>query len=405
MNALADRPNDIPQEFVKRWSLPEVPEAATCPFRAADGLRAGPDIFYNLLDEPRNLGAPGHWIVARHSLQKEILQNPEVFSSRRIAGFSALIGEDWPLVPLELDPPEHGQYRDLVNPLFSPRRINELEGGVREAAIELIEVVRKQGGCEFMEAFGRPFPVGVFMRLMGLPLEDMPTFLDWEENLLRGPSMEARISAATSINSYLLDLIATRRRKPTDDLVSFAIKSELDGKPWSDERVLGFCYLLFVGGLDTVAAVLGFSFREMAMRPEQQREIRASAEIVPHAVEEYLRAFGVVQTSRYLTRDFEFHGFKWKKGERVVIHTSLGSRDDTFYDNPHEIDFHRRETRHLSLAAGPHRCLGAHLARRELSIALEEWARRVPEFRITNGEQTVVHALGVMGVDHLPLSW
>jgi len=151
--------------------------------------------------------------------------------------------------------------------------------------------------------------------------------------------------------------------------------------------------------------VLGFTFQEMAAHPEQQRVIKRDKSIIPQALEEYLRAFGVVETFRYLTRDYEFHGNQLKKGERVVIHTSYSSRDDTFYENPHEIDFNRKETRHLTLAAGPHRCLGAHLARREFQIALEEWSTRVPEFRLTEGAEAIVHAVGVMGVDYLPLSW
>jgi cytochrome P450 len=396
---------NVPPERLKRWDPGEDPEAATCPYRAAAKLHEGPDVFFNLVADIRNRGRPGSWVVTRYDLQREVLQNAEIFSSKGIAGFSALLGESWPLVPLELDHPDHAQYRALLNPLFSPARVAELEAGVREAAVELIEKVRAKGECEFMEDFGRPFPVGIFMRLMGLPLEEMPRFLDWEEGLLRGSTLEARVSAAANIKQYLTDLIADRRGKPTSDLVSFAVTARIDDRPLSDDAVMGICYLLFVGGLDTVAATLGFTFRELAFTPELQRELRADSGIIPDAVEEFVRAFGVVTTSRFLTRDHEFHGVTLREGDRVVIPLGLASRDDRVYENPHAIDFRRRNNRNISFSAGPHRCLGSHLARREFKIALEEWMARVPEFRVKDGEKTAVHTTGVWGVDHLPLVW
>lgn len=404
MNETSSPRADIPAELIRQWDLQQDPDSAKCPYHAADKLHDGPDIFYNLIQDPR-FDVPGMWVVTRYELQKEVLQNPDLFSSQRIAAFSSLLGEDWPLVPLELDPPEHADYRALVNPLFAPMKVNDLEDSVRQAAVDLVEKARAQGGCEFMEAFGRPFPVGVFMRLMGLPLEEMPIFLEWEEDLLRGSNIEARVGAASNIKQYLLDLIDKRRKNPVDDLVSFAVTSKISGKPMPDERILGMCYLLFVGGLDTVAATLGFTFREMATQPEQQRQLRADPELIVSAVEEYVRAFGVVTTNRYVTEDAEFHGIQLRKGDRVSIPLGLASRDSHAYDEPHKIDFMRRNTRNMSFGGGPHRCLGSHLARREFKIALEEWTNRIPEFRVKEGESPVVHSTGVWGVDYLPLTW
>jgi len=154
-----------------------------------------------------------------------------------------------------------------------------------------------------------------------------------------------------------------------------------------------------------VAATLGFTFRELARRPELQRQLRADPGLIPDAVEELIRAFGVVTTSRFLTRDFEFHGVTMHKGEMVTMPFGVASRDDTEYDKPDVVDFSRENTRNISFAAGPHRCIGSHLARREFRIALEEWTQRVPEFRIKDGETPVAHSAGVWGVDYLPLVW
>jgi cytochrome P450 len=256
-----------------------------------------------------------------------------------------------------------------------------------------------------MEAFGRPFPVSVFMRLMGLPAEEMPLFLDWEESILRGATMADRARAASSIKQYLIHLIAARRAKPTGDLASFVVGLQVDGRPISDERALGICYLFFVAGLDTVASTLGFTFRELAERPELQQQLRVEPGLIPDAVEEFVRAFGVVVDYRYLSQDYEFHGARMRKGDLVELPLGVGSRDPHEYPDPHRIDFKRENTRSITFAAGPHRCIGSHLARREFRIALEEWTTRVPEFRIKPGDQPRVQAESVWGVSYLPLVW
>jgi cytochrome P450 len=187
--------------------------------------------------------------------------------------------------------------------------------------------------------------------------------------------------------------------------VSYIVGCQVEGNPVSDERALGIVYLFFVAGLDTVAGTLGFAFRELAERPELQRQLRADPGLIPDAVEEFFRAFGIVVTFRYLTRDHEFHGVRMRKGDMVEIPLAVASRDPAEYENPHLVDFHRENTRNLTFAAGPHRCIGSHLARREMKIALEEWMQRVPEFRIAPGQTAVAHAESVLGVNRLPLVW
>ncbi len=391
------------QGTLQSWDLSQDPEATACPFRAAAKLHAGPDVFFNPTRPRANI--PPGWYVTRFELQREILQNPEVFSSDNIAGFSRLLGESWPLIPLELDPPQHSKYRMLLNPLFAPARINALEGAIRADAARLIEGFRADGSCEFMAAFGRPFPVGVFLRLMGLPHEEMPQFLKWEDDLLHGRTHEQRVGAATAIKAYLLDLIAARRAHPVDDLASAVVNGRVDDKPLSDEAILGLCYLLFVGGLDTVAASLGFAFRELAKQPALQEQIARNPEIIPDAVEEMIRAHGVVTTFRYLTRDHDFHGAAMKKGDRVTLPLGLASRDDAEYPDPHAIDFSRSNTRSITFSAGPHRCVGSHLARREFKIALEEWNTRIGPFSLTPGSSPKSYAVGVWGMESLDLSW
>jgi cytochrome P450 len=231
--------------------------------------------------------APGSWMLSRAEDVRHVLQQPELFSSKGIAGFSRMVGESWDLIPLELDPPEHAKFRTVLNGIFAPAKVKALEEGVRASAIALIDRVVGRGECEFVEAFGRPFPVSIFMQLMGLPDEDTALVNGWEHQLLHSTDMMTRIAGAKGFLDYLRELIARRRREPTDDLTSFAIQAQVDGRPLTDDEVMGICYLLVVAGLDTVAASLGLHFRHLALNPDHQARLRADPSLIPDAVEEF----------------------------------------------------------------------------------------------------------------------
>lgn len=391
---------------IRDWSLASDPDAAICPFRAAAKLHDGPDIFF-LPGEAhvRAAGLGGNWVVTRHALQEEILLDPVRFSSHLSIGFSRLVGDDWPLVPLELDPPEHGLYRKVLAPWFGPGKARELSGEIRRLAIDLIEGFRGQGSVEFITGFAQPYPVTVFLLLMGLSPDRMTTFIAWEDDLLRGADMQVRGAAAASIKAFLLDLIEQRRRAPGDDIVSYLISYQLDGGPIPDDRLLGLCFMLFAGGLDTVTSVLGFVFRELALRPELQATLRADPGTVPAAADEFIRAFGVVNTFRYATCDMDFHGVAIAKGDLIQLPLGLASRDDRMHADPHRIDFGRATKRSLSFSTGPHTCAGMHLARTEIRIALEEWIARVPEWHISDNSQILTATESVWALHRLPLVW
>ncbi len=394
-------PGHVPPHMVRDWAFATAPGALEDPFSALSVLYDGPDIFWT----PRvRFGAPA-WVVTRHDLICEIAKDPATFSSTYQSGFSQLIGEDWDLIPLEKDPPDHDKYRTLMNPLFSPRQVARIEGSVRGTAERLVRTLAAQGQGDLMAGFARPFPVSVFLSLMGLPAELTPQFLGWEDGLLHGKTPEDRVDAAIAIKQYLTGVIAERRRMPTDDLVSFAVTSKVDGRPLDDEEIMGICYLLFVAGLDTVASTLGFVFKHLAEDQANQRLLRDEPALRPAAIEECLRAFSATTSHRLLTRDIDFHGAPMKAGDRVTVCWALSGLDDREFSDPRRIDFHRENIRHTTFAVGPHRCIGSHLARRELRIALDLVLEHMPNFRITPGERAVTHATGVFGVDYLPLTW
>ena len=401
MNATAAR-----AALARNWAMGEDPDAAVCPFRAGAKLHDGPDIFFKGGEgHVRASGLGGNWVVTRYALQEEVLLDPARFSSHLSIGFSRLIGDDWPLVPLELDPPEHALYRKLIAPWFTPASARALQGDIRALAVNLLDGLSGVRECDFMERFGQPYPVTVFMRMMDLPISEMPIFLGWADDLLRGATMELRGDAAQAIKHYLLNLIEERRAHPGDDMVSSFLAGQIEGAPIPPDRLLGLCFMLFVGGLDTVASSLGFIFRELALRPELQAQLRADPALIPAAADEFIRAFGVVTTFRYATQDMDFHGAPIRKGDLVELPLGLSSRDDLAHEAPHDIDFHRAGKRSLTFSTGPHTCAGLHLARTEIRIALEEWMRAMPCLRLAPDGEIKTATESVWAIETLPLVW
>ncbi len=313
-------PDHVPAHLVQPVDFTG-PEMSQCPFAAKARLHGTKRIFWN----PHNPQFGGSWVPTEAEDYRFILNNPQLFSNKGETGFSAMLGESWDMVPLELDPPEHTKFRKLLSPLLSPSRVAAMTPGMTERAVSLIEAVRENGECEFISAFGRPFPVGIFMQLMGLPLEDMPTFLKWEFELLHAPEVERKLAAAAEIRDFLKDLAAKRRTAPRDDLTSFVVTAKVDGRLFTDDEVLGTLYLLFVGGLDTVASSLGFYFRYLAEHPELQNRLRADPKLISRSIDEFLRRFSVVALHRQCRQDVEVAGVKMKKGDWVTIDCALAS--------------------------------------------------------------------------------
>jgi len=395
-------PDHVPQALVQDWSFDGIEGVDSNPPVSMDSVRDDRAIIY----APRGRRGRGTWVVKSYPLIVEALQTPEIFSSDRYSGFSQLIGENWAMLPLEVDPPAHRPYRMFLNKVFSPSRMAMLEEGVKQTVARLTAEIKPAGQCDFQEAIGRPLPTEVFLRLMGLPLEHAARFLAWEEGLLHGKTLEARADAARAIKDYLVDTLKARAAEPRDDVVSYIANSEFEGRPLSNDEQLGMAYVLYGAGLDTVAAGLGFIFKYLAENPDRQAELRANPELRSKAVEEMLRANSMVVSGRTVTRDTEFYGVTMLKGDYVSLPTMFGNRDPNQFDQPVEIDFNRGNVmRHIAFGSGAHNCLGSHLARRELKIVLDEWMDNMPSFRIADSGRPITYGGSVFGVDSLPLAW
>jgi cytochrome P450 len=363
-------------------------------------VHEGPEIFYAPHAYP---GGTPAWVVRRTEDLRKIYFDTAHFSSQNFSPFAKLLGETWANLPAETDPPMHALYRAFVNPIFTPKAMAKLEDSIRRTAVEYIEVFRRQGECEFMADFAFEFPIKVFLELMGLPLDLTPRFLEWEMGLLHNHDMGKIAAAARAVVDYLRGEIEDRRRHPRDDLITYGVQAEIEGRKLTEDELVGFTFNLFIGGLDTVSTNIGLQFLHLARNPAQAARLRDNPAEIPAAIDELMRAYGAVTTFRTVSKEIVFNGVTMLPGDKVVMSTTLAGRDPAEYSNPNKVDFSRRP-KHVSFGYGPHLCVGMHLARREMRIAMEEFLARVPAFQVKPDAVISCH-LGIIQPVALPLTW
>jgi cytochrome P450 len=385
---------------------PEMPEGQF------DFDPAGPQSIYDLLREhsPVLRTDQGGTIIARHEDVEFALRNADIFSSDMEA---VSIGNVRPLIPLQVNPPEHVKYRRLLDPLFAPKQVAQLEADVRKLSNQLIDDFIDTGECEFNSAFAIPLPCTVFLRLLGLPLEDLDLFLELKNNIIRPGGQTAqmaeeeftRIQAQTGqkIYAYFNKVLDEREQQPRDDMLTGFLEAEVDGHRLTREDILDICYLFLLAGLDTVTASVGCMVAYLARHPEQRRQLVDNPSLIPGAVEELLRwETPVPGVPRVVTEDVELSGERLEAGERVTVLVGSANIDESEFPEPDKIDFARPANRHLAFGGGVHRCLGSHLARLELRVALEQLHERIPDYTIKPGEEPQ-YTMGIRAVEYLPL--
>ena len=363
-----------------------------------------------MLDELReqcpafHSSARDFWVLTRYTDIVAAYQDTDANSSRAISVIDPSPAYQW--IPVMLDPPEHTTWRRLLGPFFTPARVAAMEDDIRRRCVELIDALAPAGSCDFVADFARRFPTTVFLEFMGLPVDRLDEFLEWEYAILHPPpDGGGRAEAMGKLTACFQELIGRRRAEPRDDLVSAATDFELDGRPVTDGELLQLCNLLFLAGLDTVTAQLSYSFWHLARHDADRARIASEPEIIPDAVEELLRAYSLVLPARKRTEDGDVHGCPVKTGDMVMLPLAMANRDPRVFPHPDTVDFDRKENRHIAFGVGPHRCLGTHLARLELRVALQEWHRRIPDYRVPDGATPMEHASLVLGLDTLPLTW
>jgi cytochrome P450 len=348
----------------------------------------------------------GTALLVEHDAVMTALRDADAFSSDMDA---VALGNIRPLIPLQIDPPEHIKYRKLLDPLFAPREVGRLEPEVRRLTTELIDEFVAAGRVELSGAFAVPLPCTVFLALLGLPAGDLPTFLRIKDDIIRPPGMAGaepdriRRRTAAEIYAYFEPVIEARRRRPRDDLISRFVAAEVDGHRLTNEDILDICFLFLIAGLDTVTATLTCSVAYLAQHPGSRDALVLDPSKIPGAVEELLRWESPVPgVARVCKRDVEIAGTLLRAGTRVTPLLGSANTDEREFPDADRVDFEREANRHVAFGAGIHRCLGSHLARLELRVALEELHRRIPDYELEPGT-VLVYAEGLRSVDELPL--
>ena len=361
-------------------------------------------------------GFPGHegpatWLLTRYDHASKCLANTSDFSSQ---------ANDYPVrpwIPQAIDPPKHTSYRRMMNKWFTPDAMTAMEPHLEEYAEELIDKMLEKDEFDFVADFSDRFPTVIFCQLMGFPTEDYEILMDRKNVLMhandghsRGHALavahgreigldipegepltsevelQIRGSIAISLYEYFGELLEKRREKPQDNLISQLIVARFDNeRPLSEEELLDTMFLFYMGGLDTVASVLGLVVKTFAENPTKRREfveLMEDPSKLNAACEELVRYHSIVLLPRRATRDVEVGGVSIAAEENIMCPTQACNRDPDEFENPDELIYDRVPNRHMGYGHGPHRCLGIHLARRELKIGLLALHRKLPDYEL-----------------------
>ncbi|WP_416464448.1 cytochrome P450 [Sphingomonas sp. VDB2] len=381
----------------------DIPRGMSDPAEIWHGLvRKGvPPIFYT----PRN---GGHWVFLKYIDIVEGYRDHQLFSNHQTPIPPI---EPFPVMqPQGVDPPDHNVFRKLLAPMFTPLAVRRMTEGLQHRANTLIAGFADAGGCDFIEDYAAKFPTATFLDLFGLPEERLPEFIALANIFFRSTDSQVRAMNVTDIYEVLDEMFRAKLREPGHDIASaiVAARDEAGGPyPWQD--ILNCGFLLFVAGLDTVTNTMAYVWRYLATTPEARAHFRGRLDdpaAFQIAIEELMRISAVSNIYRRVMRDCVYKGIQFRRNDRVVLPNMVANRDPAIFDNPQAINLDRKVNNHLTFGVGPHRCMGSHLAKREIMISLQQWLRRIPDFELADaGAGGVAFGGAVMGFTSLKLRW
>ncbi len=387
---------------------------AGSPFASMDpDMAAHPQVMFKALrDECPVMAIEGTGVVLTRKVEiDEALRHPEIFTSNMDA---VDLKNARPMIPLQIDPPEHKKYRKLLDPIFAPRRMAAMDDSVSRIVNNLIDGFIDQGEVDFAQAFSVPFPSEVFLTLLGLPLGELDRFLAMKDGIIRPDHVTGKPYGSRAVNDfqqkvadsvyeYFNEVLDAREVTRQDDLLSLFLDAEVDGQRLTRNDILDICFLFLIAGLDTVTATLDCMFAFLAQHPEHRQQLVDDPGMIPSAIEELLRwetpVMGVVRAS---LEDTSLGGCPVKKGDQVMLMIGSANTDEAEFEDAGTVRFDREANRHIAFGGGIHRCLGSHLARLELRVALREWHRRIPEYSV-EPDHTLVYTGGIRSIDHFPM--
>jgi len=321
-------------------------------------------------------------------------------------GLSSLVDEQQNFLPqmIYMDPPRHSELRALISRAFTPRRIAEIEGQVRQTVHDLLDTIAAAGHCDLQRDYAAVVPSVVIARMIGVADEHIDAFRSWTDSFLEIQGPDDYADATTKIYGLFSQLLDERRRAPRDDLMSALLDAEVDGQRLRDDELLGFCLLLILAGNDTTSSLIGSAAVLLARDPDQRALVQREPDRWANAVEEALRIESPVQAlPRTATRPGSFHGITIPAGSRVMLVWGAANHDEREFPDPERFDVTRTISRHLGFGHGIHYCLGSNLARLEARVALQEWNRRFPDYELV-GEPERAVSIWARAFAHVPVA-
>ncbi|MEN3357453.1 MAG: hypothetical protein V7637_1435, partial [Mycobacteriales bacterium] len=352
----------------------------------------------------------GYWMLTRFEDMEWAARTPEIFSNAVLSIPAHQIMAE-KSIPIQLDGDEHRKWRRALSDLFSPGVVNHITPQLRQATVDTIEKVSGNGSCELVRDVLTPLPAEAFLIAFGIGREYLSDILEFK-HFLRAALPRARndeeIRAASQpLTQFFSDAIDRRREEGAigRDVFSELLKSTFDGRQLTQDEMVNAAFTNMLAAFDTTTAALSVVFAYLAEHPEVQQLVTAEPERIPAVIEELIRHDPISATARIVVQDVERHGVTMRKGDLVLIPWGMSGMDPRVFDDPHDVDFDRSSTRQLVFGIGPHRCIGMHLARRVIRLAVEEWHARVPSYGVTPGQSLGRHYTTVRGYHAIPLSW
>ena len=348
----------------------------------------------------------GFWVATRYEDILTIAQDWETFSSAH-----GLTVPTAPIavrnLPVEVDPPVQRIYKRLITPFFTPRAVAAYERRTRELVNRLIDNFIEAGSCELMDDFARPFPSRMFFEMV---IDAPPDDIDRVAYMASKASLPHDPEAAQcwlGLSAWIRDFIDARRRQPErGDVVDAVIRATIDGRPITDDEIIGTIQLIILGGLETTASALGLWFHRFCAHPEIPARLRAEPDLIPEAIEELLRIDSpFISITRTAVRDGKIGDQEVRNGDKVVLYWASANRDAAEFSTPDEFCLGRENNRHFAFGVGPHRCAGSNLARLNLRIGLEEALRRLHDIRLADGAEIRYHSTTTRSPLTLPITF
>ena len=391
-------PSHVPPECVVDVDLYQMPGADRDLHRAWKELQDAST--RSLLWTPRN---GGHWIVTRGREIARIYADHENYSSN-ITIVPREWGEQFPLRPTTVDPPEHRRFRQRINAALTPAVVRSLEPTIRRLTVDAIEGVRESGRCEFISECAVALPIGVFVHLANLPSDIgnvLPRYAEepnGDEDAGGGTPIMDRFAA------FVRPWVIERRERPGDDLISTLLVDAGTDKPLTDDEAVDVGVALLTGGLDTVVSSLALMMAFLARHPAHRQRLLEDPAMIRPAVAEMLRRFPIMTKGRLVKRDQVIDGVDVKAGDMIIL-PPLHGLDEREFSDPLTVDFDRAQTPNSTFGNGVHRCPGAHLSQVEMETVIREWLARIPDFDIDPLQPPTMRS-GILGtVLQLRLQW